>query len=492
MTTYKYNKGPLITAIVAVDSEWGIGKNNNIPWNCPSDREKFKSITSECPKDLINVVIMGRKTYQTINKPLSDRIIYIISNTININNDNIKTFRCINDAINNAYNKPNIHKIFIVGGCNIYLEGILHPLCNNILITKFIHNYNCDVKFPYNILKDNYTLEKNKLCNIEYDEYTYVRNNIGEKSYLELLNKIILNGDKTNNRTGIDTLSLFSENLRFDLYEKNNQESIRMIVPLLTTKHVSFRLIYEELLWFLRGDNTIDYLKEKNIHIWDANTSREFLDKCNLKNYREGEIGPGYGSNWRHFGAKYVCENDKKVYMLGIANKEIDQIEYIINNIKKNPFDRRHVLTAWNPTQLDEVALPACHLMSIFKVSPDVLGNPKWLSCKLVMRSADVFLGVPFNIVSYSILTHMIANITGLVAKELAVVMVDAHLYTNHIEQAKLQSYRQILGFPYIVFSEEIKKKINNSTIKIDDFVSDSIILTNYYSHNLIQADMAI
>jgi dihydrofolate reductase/thymidylate synthase len=496
-----------IVGIVAVDSEWGIGKNGKIPWHFPKDILHFKTITTIKPKvssnDITNVLIMGKKTWESINRALPERIIIVISTTMKIlEYNNVFVMKSLNDAVNWCMKQSNIYKIFLTGGSNIYNEGMLHPLCNKIIITKIKENYQCDVMFPKYILNKYY--KKNQYQHDEYNDYsgcqkliytieTYIRYYTIDREYLTVLKNIMNNGELTPNRTSIDTLSLFSQHMRFNLYDELN----RMIIPLLTTKYIPFRIVYEELLWFLNGATTTDYLLDKNIHIWDANSTREYLDKQGLDIYRVGELGPIYGWQWRNFGAKYIPECNRDI----IENQQgIDQILNLINQIKTDPYGRRHVLTAWNPCQLDSMALPPCHLMSIFKVSS---GNPstdpsnekhipKWLSCQLIMRSADEFLGVPFNIASYALLTHIISILTGLHARELSVCMVDAHIYVNHISGIHEQLSRKPYGSPYIEFDDDIIKKSKNNTLQLSDFNSNSFKLINYYSHSTIKANMAV
>lgn len=195
-------------------------------------------------------------------------------------------------------------------------------------------------------------------------------------------------------RTGVGTLGIFGVQMRYSL--KND------VFPLLTTKRVFWRGVVEELLWFIQGSTNANLLKEKNIHIWDANSTREFLDSAGLNHYDEGDLGPIYGFQWRHFGAEYKGMNHD------YTNEGIDQLKNVINTIKTNPNDRRIIMCAWNPLDLKKMALPPCHCMVQFFVANNEL------SCLLYQRSADMGLGVPFNIASYSLLTYMIAHVTGL------------------------------------------------------------------------------
>jgi len=265
---------------------------------------------------------------------------------------------------------------------------------------------------------------------------------------------------------------------------------------MMTTKKVSFKLVYSELIWFIAAGTTTDFLLANNNHIWDDNGSREFLDKTNLNHYRVGELGPVYGHGWRHFGAAYITDNDKEVLNITEEQRQdmykcdgIDQLAEVIDSIKTNPYSRRHIVTAWNPKQLKEMALPPCHHTFTFNVEPDDEGKPSFLSCFVDMRSNDMFLGHPFNVTSYALLTHMIARICGLKGRELVIGSVDAHLYTNHVQQTREQLSRAPYGYPTIKFS---KKITDNPNLTIDDFTVDDITVVNYYSHPFIKAPMAV
>lgn len=214
-----------------------------------------------------------------------------------------------------------------------------------------------------------------------------------EYQYLDHIRHILSNGNKRCDRTCVGTYSIFGAQMRY---------SLRDTFPLLTTKRVFWRGVLEELLWFIRGSTNAFELRDKNVHIWDANSTREFLDSVGLKEREEGDLGPIYGFQWRHFGAQY------KGMHADYKNQGIDQLAHVINTIKTRPTDRRILMCAWNPIDIPEMALPPCHCLVQFFVAGDEL------SCQLYQRSADMGLGVPFNIASYALLTYMIAHVTGL------------------------------------------------------------------------------
>ncbi|WP_084397759.1 thymidylate synthase [Henriciella aquimarina] len=263
------------------------------------------------------------------------------------------------------------------------------------------------------------------------------------KQYLDLLQDVLDNGVARGDRTGTGTLGVFGRQMRFDLADS---------FPLLTTKKLHLRSIIHELLWFLKGDTNIAYLKENGVSIWD-----EWADE-------NGDLGPVYGKQWRSW--------------VGPDGQTIDQIEWVLNEIRTNPNSRRLVVSAWNPADVNEMALPPCHCLFQFHVAEGRL------SCQLYQRSADIFLGVPFNIASYALLTMMMARATGLEPGEFIHTLGDAHLYSNHIEQAKLQLTRTPLAPPRMILNPE---KTDLFSWSYEDFE-----LVGYEAHKHIKAPVAV
>ena len=263
------------------------------------------------------------------------------------------------------------------------------------------------------------------------------------KQYHDLLKYVLSQGQEKSDRTGTGTLSIFGHQMRFNLEDG---------FPLLTTKKIHFKSVAHELLWFLKGSTNISYLKENNIKIWD-----EWADS-------DGELGPIYGNQWR----SWVSSNGAK----------FDQITDVIESIKSNPDSRRHIVSAWNVGEINNMKLPPCHILFQFYV----LNNK--LSCQLYQRSADIFLGVPFNISSYALLTMMIADQCGLGYGEFIHTFGDAHIYTNHIDQVKQQLTRDFRPLPTL----NIKKDISS----IYDYVYDDFILDSYNPHSHIKAKVSI
>lgn len=286
-----------------------------------------------------------------------------------------------------------------------------------------------------------------------------------EEQYLDLLRKIIKDGSKKEDRTGTGTLTLTGQTMRFNL--ENDK------FPLLTTKRTAYGSILKELLFFIRGQTDNEILTSQNVHIWTDNSTKEFFEKNGI-NRPAGDLGPIYGFQWRHFGAKYKSCHDN------YDGQGIDQLQELIENIKKNPLSRRHIVTAWNPLCINEMALPPCH--SFFHVL--IIENK--ITLLLYQRSADMGLGVPFNIASYCMLAKMIGYMTGYETGEFIHVMADAHIYLNHLEPLNIQLERKPFPFPKlrIVPKREIKS--------IEDFEYEDFELEDYQHHDFIKMKMAI
>lgn len=295
-----------------------------------------------------------------------------------------------------------------------------------------------------------------------------------ELNYLDLMRKIIDKGCDKPTRPGVPARSLTGTQLRFTLHDLDHDIETgkpRMILPLLTTKLTSFRLILTELLWFLEGSCNAQVLANKyNNHIWDANGSREFLDKMGFADREIGNLGPVYGRQWRHWNA---TESNPK---------GIDQISQVIDSITKDPYGRRHIVSAWNPEQISSMALPPCHYTFQFVVRPCQSRSeqsPYWLDCVLSQRSADMPLGVPFNIASYALLTHMIASLTSLHGGELIINMGDCHIYHNQFSGCQTQLTRCPRPFPEL--------RLKRTVSSVDDFKVDDFELIDYNPYPAIK-----
>lgn len=431
-----------ISLIVAYDEEYGIGRNGSIPWNIKEDQAFFRSVTED------GTVIMGRNTYLSIGKPLSNRRNIVITKAPI---EGVETFTSLNEALQQSKGK-----IFIIGGTRLYTEALrdFSELCEAIYVTQVKGKYDCDTFFPCELLPEKKVLLKS---GSNYDIYVQAFQEFchPEYAYLKALQDILIQGDQVIDRTGVGTKSLFGIKLEFDLRDG---------FPLLTTKDTWFTAIKEELLFFLSGKTDTKILESKGINIWKGNTSKEFLEKRGLP-WREGDSGAGYGHQWRHFGAPYLgCDANYEGY-------GIDQISILINNLKKDPYSRRHIVTAWNPLDLDNMALPPCHCFCQFNVGNNERGEPTYLDCALTQRSGDMFLGVPFNIASYALLMHIISLQVNLVPRKLVHIINNAHIYMNHIEQVKQQLERIPLPFPKVVITEKDWKIVSGKDISVKNYV---------------------
>jgi len=289
-----------------------------------------------------------------------------------------------------------------------------------------------------------------------------------ESGYLSLLDDVLQNGEVKKTRNG-NVISSFGKMLSF--YDISNK------FPLLTTKKMFTKGIIEELLWFLRGSTNAIELQEKGVKIWEGNSTREYLDSVGLSHYAVGELGPVYGWQWKKFGKPYG-DNDKEGF---------DQIKYVIEELMKENHSRRAVLSGWNPSQLSEMALPPCHILYTF------YKNSNGLHCSMTMRSTDLFLGLPFNIASTAVLTHIIASVLNIKAYAISINMTDPHIYEEHIDAVKTQLNNDILNFPQL----EIKKQKPSQDSSIDDklqWINDlkyeDFVFHNYSSANAIKAPM--
>lgn len=298
------------------------------------------------------------------------------------------------------------------------------------------------------------------------------------KQYHDLLEDILNNGEVKDDRTGVGTISIFGRQLRFDLSKG---------FPAVTTKKLAWKSVKSELLWFIEGSNDERRLAEilhgsrdaSNSTIWTGNAEAAYWT---ARAKHEGDLGRVYGVQWRHWN-QYLQQKDfgpahNGGRRLAVDKREIDQLSNLIEGIKTDPNGRRHIMTAWNVAELDQMALPPCHVMCQFYVSKNKL------SCHMYQRSVDVFLGLPFNIASYALLTHMIAQVCDLDVGELIISTGDTHIYTNHVDQVKEQLSREEYPLPTLKLNTDIKD--------IDKFSMDDIVLIDYKSHGTIKAEMAV
>jgi len=487
-----------LNLVVSLDINNCIGNNNDLLYDIPEDKKYFRNITTN--KESQNIVVMGKNTWESIpNKyrPLKNRLNVIISKTMfnSSNNYDIEIFKNFNDFMN-EYQDRNI---YIIGGSQLYKEVIDNYKIDTLFITEINDNtiskksLDNPIYFP-NIDYNNYDLtHENKLITtnyktqyytdiskitctfkvyqlnsnvinsnvINYNIKNYLQINNEEYQYLDIMKDLITNGDKRKTRNAT-TFSKFGIKMEFDLEDK---------IPILTTKRVACKTVIKELLWFIKGSTNNKILQDQNVHIWDGNSSREFLDKSGFKDREENELGPIYGFQWRHSGAEYKsCHDD-------YTDLGIDQLKECIDTLKNNPTSRRMLVCAWNPKDLNQMALPPCHILFQWYVSSD-----NRLSLQLYQRSGDFFLGVPFNIMSYSVLIYMVAHITGLKPGKFIHIIGDAHAYDCHLYAINEQLKRIPSEFPTLKFNRKVES--------IDDFTLDDFEIECYNCHNSIKAEM--
>ena len=472
-----------INIIVGCDAENGIGYQNKIPWYISSDMKYFKEMTCHVSPGKVNAVLMGRKTWDSLPakyRPLPHRLNIILSKTSSMHSSPasglwIQSFSQIQDILQ----KYEIETLWIIGGASVYTQALQHLPIHYIYKTHIHKKFVCDTWFSFP--KEQFTLYKTTECIekdgtiLQFEVYkkngqhvlqtgiTNMSVNNEENQYLDLIKHILNNGSIRKDRTGVGTLSVFGTQMRFN---------IRNTLPLFTTKRVFFRGIVEELLWFLRGDTNVRILQDKNVKIWNGNSTPEYLESVGLSHLKNGDLGPIYGFQWRHFGAKYTTGD------ADYTGKGVDQIAKIIHQIKHEPHSRRIILSAWNPVDLDHMALPPCHVLYQFYV------NNGELSCHMYQRSGDIGLGVPFNIASSSILTYILAHLTNLVPGELIHSIGDAHIYTSHIEALKEQCTRIPRPFPTL--------HISTHKQCIEDIQYSDFMLENYSPYPSIKMRMAV
>lgn len=508
-------------------NNYGIGLKNSIPWYIPEDLKYFKLLTT--PKyNEYSFVIMGSKTWDSINdkyKPLKNRINIVLSNNIeyknkqehkysnlNLDGNTFKTgiyFYTLDEFIKNRVKIEEFYKnsinqfrnsnsndyikmmfnYYVIGGETIYEQFMNYDININIYATeiyteKSILEYDKYIKisntFTIEHITEFYKSDELQHYNgnsfniwfryIKYNNYKRFNYNYSsEILYLELMRRIIDNGQVNIDRTGIGTLSLFGEMLKYNL---------RDTFPISTTKKIFFRAIFEELMLYLSGKTDNKILNDKGITVWDGNTSRDFLDKRGLNHYEVGDMGQTYGFNMRHYGAKYLgCKYEYS------DNYGYDQLMNVIHLIKNDPYSRRIIIDLWDPSTIDNAALPSCLCKYQFNVNVD----KKELNLAIYLRSSDYFLANNWNTCTGALFVHLLCNLNdiNLSPGDLTVFIADAHIYKNHIDQVKINLSRNPYPYPKLLFKCNKQDSILN-------FKFDDLLLLGYKSHPSIKADMAI
>jgi thymidylate synthase len=514
--------------------EYGIGFKGNLPWHISDDLKRFRKLTEN------KIVVMGRKTWDSLPerfKPLQNRHNIIITKEPNkpeylelvnkYNDINSKVLFTnwdnLNGVLQNNFNSHN--EIVFIGGGEIYKKALEDYKITTLYITEVYKNTKkvmeefdtffpsikeirqlCDYDINYANFKIRLKLEYCDVSEINKDERSglyyryYTLTNIKywdleeqneemlktyidikrtynsvyvsqEDQYLKIMRDILERGIERDDRTGTGTLSLFGTQQRYDLSKGE--------FPISTTKRIFFRAVFEELALYLSGKTDNGILQEKGIHIWDGNTSREFLDGRGLTDYPEGDMGETYGFNFRHFGGKY--ETCKTEYPPGLNG--FDQVENLLNLIRTDPTSRRMLINLWNPATLHKAALPSCLMMYQFYVNT----HSKKLNCQIYLRSSDYFLANNWNTCTGALLVHMICNLEDidLTPGELIVITGDTHLYKNHLEQVNKNLERQCYPAPKLIFTSGTKKDLR-------DYKFEDLQLIGYHCGPSIKADMAV
>jgi len=436
MTTYN--------VILAMTRNGGIGLRDTLPWRVPEELALFRQIT------LDSILIVGRKT--ALSLPLLPR------RTVLVLSKQEGCFHSILDAVRHANTTYPGKKIFVAGGKSLYEECFQHPGdVSKVYISVMKQDYECDtfVKF----FPGDWLVETEK----DYTDFTHrilTFSSEGERNYLHLLKEISDTGSVRKGRNG-ETKSLFGKHLSFDLSKG---------FPLLTTKKMFLRGIIEELLFFIRGQTNSKILEEKGVNIWKGNTSRAFLDSLGMKDREEGDMGPLYGYQWRHFNAPYRTP----------SGEGLDQLRKVVEQIREDPYSRRILLTDFNPLQAEEGVLYPCHSIIIqFYVREGKLD----MTC--YNRSQDVFLGTPFNIASSALFLTLIARITTLEPGRLSMFLGDTHIYSSHYTLVEDQLNRFVYRFPELRITKEIKEIEDLEKLAFSDF-----FLGRYVCSPAIKAEM--
>ena len=485
--------------IVCTDEKGHIGNGQDLLYSIPIDMQRFKSITSPS-KPNTNVVLMGFNTWSSIpekNRPLENRVNIVLTrndeHSRQIRKQGGYPFIHLHDALV-FVDTLDISKVYIIGGASLYNNTELTEKVNYVHHTQI--NDDASVHYPEPLIQINihkwkpfHIVEEwsaNVLCcyadnkkdtqrtmNVSFRTLQTSTNSIqkqkkstkknAEQQYLQLLNEL-LTAPRRETRNSV-TLSSFGKRMVIDLSDGH--------VPLLTSKKMAWKTIIKELLWFVRGDTDNTKLQEQNVHIWDANGSREFLDSRGLTEREENDLGPVYGFQWRHFGASYVdCH-------LSYKGQGVDQLEECRKDIETQSQSRRMIFSAWNPSDLSKMALPPCHLLGQWYVTET---DQLWL--QIYQRSGDMFLGVPFNLFSYSVLVHMMAHLTHKKVGGLIHILGDAHIYETHIDVVRDQLQRPTHPLPSFRVKEDCKVR------KWEDFTLKSFDLIDYVCEGSLKAQM--
>jgi thymidylate synthase len=444
-----------------------------------------------------NIIIVGHTTFKTLPPKFyaePTRQLYILSkkHQEEQKEQNLIYHSCPEalylDLMDRYYKTGDIDRVFVFGGGEIYKIFLEKRWIHTFHMTTLDTNYTCDTFFPMALLMNSggaYEVVRTCAPTLHSTLTIWARRPHPEYAYLALLQKVYYTGQPRETRNGgaaADTRSIFGAALEFDVAQFG--------FPLLTTKKMFFKGIAEELCWFLKADTDAHHLQEKGVHIWDGNTSRTFLDQLGLTDYAEGQAGPIYGYQWRNFNGPYNKEEGEGGGQVKLEVRGRDQLYACLQLLQKDPFSRRILFSGWNPQQLSDMCLPPCHVLYQFYVSAD----KQTLSCQMYQRSADLFLGLPFNIASTALLTSIFARLTNLSVGTIRINIGDAHIYGQHHECVRQQLTRTPLPFCQLGFQEQEKKdekeEKDKPQKKLEDFTLQDFVIHNYVSHGVLKAPM--
>jgi thymidylate synthase len=463
--------------ILAINETGAIGYNGRLPWHIKQELQLFSKITHG------HILVVGSTTMSTLPL-LENREIIVLTNNpyltpskvvgLGWKNTPIGIVHSWNEVLKFCNCKEREKEVFVAGGAQIYSSALKIPGMITKIYISIIHGQHQADTYLNNIEKSltSYVLESHEpKDNFDHYVLSYSPDTIkGERQYLSLAEKILNEGELRSGRNG-GTFSLFGEMLKFDL---------RVGFPLLTTKKMFTRGIIEEFLFFLRGDTDSSILSDKKVKIWEGNTNKDFISKLGLP-YAEGIMGPMYGYQWRSFGRPYTLDNEGHPIDIK-ENEGIDQLKKLVEEIKTNPYSRRLLMTTYNPAQAEEGVLYPCHsIVTQFYVS----GDGKYIDMICYNRSQDLFLGVPYNIASSSLLLMIVGKLTDITPRYLTMNMGDVHIYESHTTQMK----EQIKRFPYKPPTMDINGNICKIT-DINNLTTENFTLTNYSYHPTIKAEM--
>ena len=496
----------IISCVVNHKNNLAIGRNGSLLVHLVDDLKNFKNITTNrLLKDTFldrNVVLMGRKTWFSIpreNRPLKGRLNLVLTRDTDLlklspfpkkikqkaSSYDKDVYFITYDEFEKFYECMNPN-VFVIGGGEVYNSFLSSEKYrpSNVFLTEVYGYKGLEPDTFISGLTQEYRLigvsDKliDKDCGVSFRflEYRYFKNfKTDENKYLDVLRDILATGNTRGDRTGVGTISVFGKQIEFDISTN---------IPLLTSKRVPWKHAIHELLWFMRGDTDAKILQKSGVKIWDGNTSREFLDNRGLHHYEPGILGPGYGWQWRFFGAKYSQAFADTSIIDRTKIGGFDQLAYVENLLRNDPFSRRIMMSYWNPVDFDKTSLLPCHFTCQFYVTER--SGERYLSCHFVMRSNDMFLGNPFNIFSYAVLTYILAMRCNMKPDRLVYSVGDAHIYKNHLQQVAEQLSRPLRPLPKLKVNHEIRNK------RIEDITIDDFDIIGYHPYSSISASMAI